>query len=67
MVVLHLLIARADFRTQLLGCSNFSRLYILSSMHMNQVSIIYFVCSIYFDNVLPNYVKSSIKVCLLVT
>ena len=47
--LLHLLIAQGDIRAQRFGRSNFLRLDILSSMHIDQV------CSIHFD-CLPNYV-----------
>ena len=41
--LLHLLIAQGDIRAQRFGRSNFPRLDILSSMHIDQV------CSIHFD------------------
>ena len=48
-VLLHLLIAWGYIRAQLFGRYNFLRLEIASCMHIDQVSLIIFVCSIYLN------------------
>ena len=59
--LLNLLIERGDIRAQLVGRNNFLRLDVLSSMHIDQVSLIYFVCSIYFDNLCQTMFSLALK------